>query len=255
MKQLRLTNANDETYDLPLDFWIDSSPVSLNSNISHRSFAAGGRQLADGFPLTRVITISGNIRADSTAEMETKKREISVAVLEAVKLSIIEDEVSRYIEVSTSNIEIDQEQGGKFQEVNIIFQALNTFWEDETESVDTSILAGDDSFEVDTGDTDFIIFPRIEIEADQSADIPSVKLTNISDGGTSLTYNNENFLDGSTVIIDSDKGTVKLNNGDTIDKLVVPSAFIRLQREVNSFEYEGAACTINVYFRRRYLIV
>lgn len=255
MKQIRLTNANLGTYDLPLDFWIDSSPVTLNSNIVHRSYSAGGRQLSDGFPLTRVLTISGMVRADSMSEMETLKRSVSVAVLEAKKLSIIEDNVSRYIEVSTPTIEIDQEQGGLLQEINIIFQAVNTFWEDEVETVETFILTGDSTFSVDTTTTDFIIFPKIEIVANKSVDLPSIKLTNSSDGGTSMTYNNENFLDGSTVIIDSDRGTVKLNNGDAIDKLVVPSAFIRLQREINYFEYEGGACTINIHYRRRYLIV
>ena len=55
------------------------------------------------------------------------------------------------------------------------------------------------------------------------------------------------------LIIDCAEGTVKKNNNNAMDNVVVPARFLRLQPISNTIEYEGAACTITFKFRKVYL--
>ena len=88
--------------------------------------------------------------------------------------------------------------------------------------------------------------------ADQAADVPSVSLKNLSDGGMLLGYNDPYFVIGDTLVIDCGEGTVKRNGNDTIAYLTT-ARFLRLQPGVNTFRYEGANCTVRVKFRKVYL--
>jgi phage-related protein len=77
-------------------------------------------------------------------------------------------------------------------------------------------------------------------------------MTNKSDGGMLFEYNDINFAIGDVLIINCAEGTVKLNNGNTIENFN-PGRFLRLQPSLNEIEYEGAACTISFLFRKVYL--
>lgn len=253
--QLILEDIDGGTYTFPLDFWIKSSPFQTNKNIVNRGYAAGGRNIADGFPVARTITISGQLRADTLSEMETKKRALSSACLKGGKLSINEDVVSRYIAVSDADLQVGEEEGRLFQEVSIVFAALNTYWEDTTATDDQNVMSGDGSFTVNATGSDDIIYPIITIDANQSANLPSIKIVNTSDGSTFFAYNDPTFLNGSTLVINSITGTTKRNNVDTSEYIIPMSSFLRLQPISNSFDYEGNACTITVTLRKRYLIV
>lgn len=248
---LTLTDANDNVYNFPQDFWISNDSWDVNKNVVNRFYAAGGRNIADGFLQARIITITGQIRADSQSAYETAYRSFIQAILKGGKLTRSEDTVSRYIQVSLPTGNNGPEQGRQFQEISIDFVAEDTFWKDSYETISTNIVAGDDSFTVTTTGTDFIINPTIEIDADQSADIPSAKITNLSDGAGSFTYNDSSFVQGDVVTINSETGEIKRNGGGTADKF--SGAFIRLQPESNTIEYEGNAATILFKYRKVYL--
>ena len=57
---------------------------------------------------------------------------------------------------------------------------------------------------------------------------------------------------GDILRINCEEGTVKLNNGDTIENFN-PGRFFRLQPGQNTIEFEGNACTIRFIFRKVYL--
>lgn len=248
---LTLTDANSNVYNFPEDFWISNDSWDTNKNMVNRFYAAGGRNIADGFLTPRVITITGQIRADSRAAYETKYRAFIQAVLKGGTLTISNDTVSRYISVNYPGANNGQEEGQQYKEISIDFIAEDTFWYDSTETVSTNILAGDDSFSVDTTGTDFIINPTIVIDADQSADVPSAKITNVSDGGAVFTYNDTAFIQGDIVTVNSETGQVDRNGGLTPDKF--SGVYIRLQPGSNTINYEGAACTVLVKYRKVYL--
>lgn len=254
MSYLTLTDFNDNTYNLPYGFWIKEGGVNTNKNIVNTFYAAGGRNIADGFFKSRIITISGFLQGDTIAIYETKKRALIQAVIKGGKLSRSADSVDRYIEVKYADIQESSYSGNgdvQLQEITILFESEFPFWVDETETEDINILTGDDSFTIDAGSTDFIINPTIQIEADQSVDVPAVQLINKSDGAVKFNYNDAQFVQDDIVTINCDTGEVKRNGGSTIDKFT--GAFLRLQPGINTIEYEGAACTITFKFRKVYV--
>ena len=248
---LKLEDSAGNIYNFPPDFWIENDSWSTNKNIVNKFYAPGGRNIADGFLQSRTITISGQIRADSQGEYETKYRTFIQAVLKGGKLTISNDTVSRYIEVKLPDGSNGQELGQRYKEISIDFVSEDTFWKDASENLSINVVAGDDSFTIDTTGTDFVISPEIEIEADQGVDLPSVKIINKNDGSATFTYIDPLFVQGDIVNINSETGDIKRNGGSTADKFT--GVFVRLQPGSNIIEYEGGAATIIFKYRRLYL--
>ena len=254
MSYLILTDANSNAYNFPDNFWLQDGGVNTNQNIVNSFYAAGGRNIADGFLQASNITISGILHGDTIAAYETKKRALMQALLKGGQLSRSADSVSRYIDVKHADIQWSSFGGDgdvQLQEVTIIFRTEFPFWVDAAETTSTNIVAGDDSFTVTTTGTDFIINPTIEIDADQSADVPGVKITNKSDGGASFNYDDPFFVQGDIVTINTGTGDITRNGSQTSEWF--SGVFIRLQPGANTIEYEGAACTIRVKYRKVYL--
>jgi hypothetical protein len=249
---LTLTDSEGNAYNFPNDFWIKSEPVNTNKNVVNRTYAAGGKNIADGFLGPKQITIGGAIRADTLAEFETKKRAFSYAMLKGGQLTVSDDTVSRYIEVKDADFEFDT--GYRTEEkIEVVFLAESPFWLDSALTTEENIVAGDSTLTITPTGSDFIIFPVIEIENDQGVDNPGVFMRNTSDGSMSFTYNDSDFLDGDILIMDSEAGTLQKNNNNAMENLQLPGRFLRLQPFANTIEYEGAACTIRFKYRKVYL--
>jgi hypothetical protein len=250
---LKIEDTDGNVYNFDRSFWITGDDIETAKTVLNQFYAAGGRQVSDGFITARSISITGSIYADSLAEYETAYNNFLIAVLKGGKLSKSVDGATRYIDVSDPDISTSQEQGQQARfSVSVTFLAEFPFWKDSTETVDTNVLSGDGSFTVDGSGSIFLMQPTIQIDADQGNDVPLVKLTNTNDGGASFTYSDTNFLAGDTLIINSEEGTVQKNNNNAISNLTT-ARFLRLQNIVNNFSYEGAACTIKVKYRKLYL--
>jgi len=250
---LRLTDANDNIYNFPPSFWITDDGSSQTQNIRNKAYAAGGRNIADGYLQARTILVEGALRADTLATLETAKRNLVKACFAGGKLSVVDDVVKRYIIVS--NAMFDSSYQGDYRleiPFPISFLAENPFWQDATEIEDINIVAGNDEFTIDNSGSDFLIYPVIEILADQGVALPGIKLTNASDGGMSCEYNDPNFVQNDLLEIDCRNGTVKRNSNSTIE-FFNPARFLRLQNLVNTIRYEGNACTITFKYRKVYL--
>jgi len=252
---LKLTDYSGNVYNFPPDFWITDDPFDTNKNVVNSFYAAGGRNIADGFLNPRFITIGGQIRGNSLSDYETKYRSFAKAILKGGYLEKSDDAVSRYIEVKAPDVQTGSAQGDggdMLKEVTVIFLAEKVFWKDSIQTIELNVVAGNDTLTIDNRDSDFLVSPIIQIEADQGIDIPSIKMTNKSDGGMVFEYNDINFEAGDVLVIDCEQGTVKLNNGSTIENFN-PGRFFRLQPSQNTIEYEGTACTISFLFRKVYL--
>lgn len=248
---LILTDDNDNAYNFPSDFWISGDSWETNSNIKNSYYAPGGRNIADGFLKARVISLTGQIRADSLSSYEVIKRSFVQAILKGGRLSKSNDAQGRYITVRLPSANSGQELFQQYQEFTIDFIAEFPFWVESSLTTETNIVAGNDSFTIDNTGSDFVLNPLIQIEADQSADVPGVKLTNKSDGGISFNYDNPFFVQGDIVTIDSDTGNIKRNGGFAPEYF--DGAYLRLQPGNNTVEYEGNAATIKFIFRRIFL--
>jgi len=249
---LKLTDVDNNVYNFPPDFWISDDPFDTNSNISNKFYAAGGRNIADGYLQARTISIGGQIRGDTITQYESRYRDFMQAVLKGGQLEKTVDAVSRYIEVYFPSVSTGQEENQRFKEVTVDFIAEDPFWKDSTQTIDTQVLAGNGTFYVDNTGSDFLVSPIIEVEANQAANLPSVKMINKSDGGMEFQFNYPNFQIGDVLVINCEEGTVKVNNGNRIEYFD-PGRFFRLQPWNNEIEYEGNACTINFKFRKIYL--
>ena len=253
---LKLTDYDGNVYNFPPDFWIRDDPFDTNKNVINSYYAAGGRNIADGFLNPRYITIGGQIRGNTSQEYETNYRSFVKAILKGGYLEKSEDVVSRYIEVKAPDVQMGPEEGTsngiQYKEITVIFLAEDVFWKDSTETVDLNIVTGDDTLTIDNTGSDFLALPIITVNANQGVDVPGVKMVNKSDGGMEFQYNYNRFQSGDILIIDCEKGTVKLNNTDSIENFF-PGRFFRLQPGENTIEYEGNACSISFTFRKVYL--
>lgn len=251
--QLTLTDASGNVYTFPGSFWLNKDRINTNQNVVNTFYAAGGRNIADGFLKARVISVSGVLRADTTSEFETAKRDLMQAALKGGQLKKTIDEVSRYIDVAFPNFSVKREEGRRYQEYNIDFVVEYPFWEDAVQTQDINIVTGNTVLSINNDGSDFLVLPIITVEANQGVDIPSVKMVNRSDGAMEFQYNDSDFQSGDTLTIDCEEGTVKLNNNPDAIVHFNPARFFRLQPGINTINYEGNACTINFKFRKVYL--
>jgi hypothetical protein len=251
MANLILTDYNNSIYNFSNTFWVQADPFTQSKNVLNASYAAGGRNIGDGFPTPRVITLAGIIQGNSLNDFETKKRDFVFACLKGGYLSKSNDVVSRRLEIKFADFEWAPEEGQQYQEVSVIFTAEFPFWEDTTQTENENTVTGDDTLIINTTGSDFLIFPTIEIEADQGVDVPGILFRNNSDGGMSFTYNDNTFVQNDIARINCKEGTVKLNNGNRIENF--NGAFLRLQPGSNTIIYEGPACTITFLYRKVYM--
>jgi len=254
---LRLVDADDNIYNFPDSFWIKDEGWQVSSNVKNIAFAAGGKDTADGYLQSRTILIEGQLRASDKYTLESRFRDLQRAVLSAGRLFVIGDVVNRYIEVSAPMVNSNYSNDYRLEKLyNITYLADYPFWQDTIETEIERIIdfttGLSETFQIDNSDSDFLVKPTIKIEADQGYDLPSIRLTNLSDAGMFFLYENSDFVQGDTLIIDCNAGTVKKNGVDTVAYFTTPR-FLRLQNTNNSIIYEGNPCTITFSFRRVYL--
>lgn len=250
---LTLESIRGDIYNFPQEFWIDSGSIQNNINVINRFYTAGGANVADGFLQSRSISIRGILRADDSASLEVKKQAFTIACLGGGKLTLSDDIKPRFLNISSPSFSYGQEAGRLYQEITVDFLVEFPYWQDSEYQTHEETLSGDSSFIVDTTGTVDIVAPIIEITATDTGGLPGVTMRNLTDGANEWTYSDNNFQLGDILVIDSVEGTVKLNNTSTVEKLN-PAVWLRLQRGENTIEYEGAACTLVVKWRGRYLL-
>lgn len=246
-----LTDDNGNIYRFPPSIFIKSQKISVNNSIRKLLYTHGGKDLADGYLNARQIILEGTLYADTLALFETAKRAMVQAILKGGRLSISNDTVSRYIRVRPIDYDPDMEYQ-TFDNVSISFMAEFPFWEDSTETETDNVVTGDDTFQIDTTGADDLVLPEIEINADQSEDLPGIRMYNYDDGGLAFEYNNPSFVAGDVVVFNSKEGTVKFNGNSSMIYFTTPY-FLRLQPGVNNLYYEGNACTITIRYRKVYV--
>jgi phage-related protein len=251
---LTLTDDNGSVYTFPENFSNWQGSLAARTNVKNHVHADGGKQTGDGRYSSRALVVSGAIFADTQAAFETALRAMTKAVIKGGLLKITSDQVSRYIDVRKPNIDYEIKRLPAFIRITLTFVAQYPFWLDVSETSSAHVMTGNGTFTVDASGSDYIMTPTIVIAADQGVDVPGVKFKNITDGSMYFQFNSPAFLAGSTLTMDCSNGTVKLNNTDAIEYLVAPSSFLRLQNMVNTFDYEGAACTITIKYRKVYAI-
>ncbi len=249
---LTLEDYNGNVYSFDGSFNIREEQFDINNQYIKLGYAPGSQNIADKMPNSRVVTVTGTLQEDTPALFETAYSALKKACLKGGYLRKQNDEIDRYIEVELSSFNPGFEQGQQFREdVSINFIAKDVFWFDTTETEDEFTVDDGDEIQVDASDSEFILYPVIEFEADQGFDLPGVLLRNNTDGGMVMIYNNSAFVQSDLLAINCKTGTVLLNSNDSISNF--SEAFLRLQPDVNNLIYEGNTCTLRVKYRKAYL--
>lgn len=249
---LILTDDNGTAYYFDDNFFIAEDAIDARSSLIDRAFANGSIESADGLAPGRKITVTGKLARYTQEDFEIAMRALIVAANKGGILTITNDKESRFIDFRNVKIKSEWLRYPVARDIQLDGVSAFPYWLDSAYTDDDHVLAGDDSFTVDAQGSDHIMHPIITIEADQGVDVPGVRLKNLDDGGVVFEYNNPLFVAGSVLEIDSETGSILMNANDAREYIVQGSAYLRLQPMVNNFEYEGAACTITVSFRRLY---
>jgi phage-related protein len=252
LPHLVLTDKDGNVYNFPDSFFLTSDPVSTRSSIKELLYAHGGRQVGDGFVQSRKLQIEGFMHNDTQVGFETAYRSLMRALTKGGKLTISNDIVSRYIDVGNPSVDSSWEYYPLFKNVNITFDAPFPFWQDSTDTTETHVVAGNTTFTLDASGSDTLMMPVIEIDSDQGVNVTNIIMRNITDSGNLIEYTNPNFLAGNILVIDSIEGTIRLNNVDAMTYFI-SGTLLRLLPVINTIEYEGAACTIKITYRKLYL--
>jgi hypothetical protein len=253
------TDMDSNTYDFNNNFIITGKSVNATRQVLENAYSAGGKDTGDGFPRSTVISVAGTLTGESLADMETKERALKQAVQKDGYLSLSTDVVSRRYRVSFAGISetskrVDSNHPRHLdqlhKDISVKFLLECPYMEDVDATDDDNVLAGDHTVSISNGG-DSLVKPVITIDADQGVDIPTLTITNTTDGSISFEYTDSSFLSGSSLEIDCDAGTVKRDGGDTVENFT--GNFLRLLTGSNSIDYEGAACTLTFTFRKKYL--
>jgi hypothetical protein len=253
---LILTDDNGNVYSFNNTFFISEEALASRSSVTDRLYANGGRDIGDGGAPARKITVEGQLQSEDKTDFEAQLRAINIARKKGGLLSIHNDVVSRTIEVRHGQQTpewkyYNTDPGGGFcKTIKISFECEFPYWEDTNFTDDSNVMSADGSFVTDCTGSDDIVLPIITITA--TADCPSIKITNLDDGGMYFEYNNPQFVAGSVLIVDSAMGTITLNGNDARSYIMPGSAFLRLQSMNNNFLYSGAASTVIVSFKKVY---
>jgi phage-related protein len=250
---LTLIDDDSNAFTFEKDFWVKDYDLNINVNIKNYTYAAGGKNTADGYPKSRQITVKGILWAETLTELETKRRAIFQACLKGGKLQKSDDIVSRYIDVRYANFAYSQGRWRNAENITITFIAEFPFWQDSSlttyEIVTPSSLF---SFNVDATGSDFIMLPLIEFENTEGTDSPTVSLTNDTDGGVTFEYQDSGFVVDDLLEVNSSLGTVLKNSNNAVEYATKPW-FLRLQPSINTFSYDGSLLTIRIKYRKVYI--
>jgi len=249
---LHIEDSLGNTYSLPPSFFLADDPVAVRSTIKELLYGHGGRQVGDLFVGSRKVLVRGELHADGGAAFEAAYRALMNALVKGGKLIVSSDVVQRFIEVTLADVDSGWIHYPQYKRVDVTFDAVFPLWQDYAETATPRIFAGPTLFTVDLGASDHIAMPTIEVDADQGADLPTVKFTNLTDSSMSIQVDDPAFVVGDALVIDSTLGTVERNGVDAMDHFVA-GAFLRLQPEVNSIQYDGGAATVTVRYRKVYV--
>jgi len=250
---LTLTDDNGAAYNFNDSFFVQEDSLEVRSSIMDNMADNGGVDTAQGGSPARQITVEGMIYSETEADFEVSMRALQLAIKKGGLLSINADVVTRNIYVNFVKHSPEWKRYQVCKNVSITFECEFPYWEDTAYTDDTNIMTGDGAFTTDASGSDDIMMPVITFNADQGVDVPGIKLTNTDDGGMYFEFNCPQFLAGDILVIDNSDGSCLLNGNDAREFIIGGSAFLRLQSMINNFNYEGAACTVVISFKRCYV--
>lgn len=202
----------------------------------------------------RDVTLSGTVWLADAAAARTWAREWKAAARRRDQfLSVDDDHYIKLARLRRMQVSPETLSGRALLRVRSVWRAADPFWYSAAGSTLTVELAGDDTIEVDAGELATVpMDPVITVAAPAGESVPSVSLVNNTDDGQGWLYTDLGLTDEAAVVVDSAAGTVALD-GDAGAIRYLSGGWLRLLPGVNVLSYEGAACTLTITWRERWI--
>lgn len=148
------------------------------------------------------------------------------------------------------------EWGKTISDLELTFRLTDPFWYASSASTATSELTGNGTVVVNTATGSWParveVWPVITITAPPAGSVPSVVLRNESDEGMQFTYQDLQLKNGASVVLNF-TGSPVVERGGANAIRCFDGAPLRLVAGENRLTYEGAACTLTIQYRARWI--
>lgn len=252
IEKIKIIDSQSQEYTLPKTFELRSQPAVRKSELLDIAFVHGAKDVSDGMFGPRIVEVSGKIWAETDAEYNTKWDALAEHLL---KDDIRIQNISRQINVKRV-VEIGHEfpssVGYHYGEVTIRFLALDPFWYGlNVQQKQITITSSPKEWSWDIGGK-AETWPSL-IRFQMNADNPDFKLENLTDSGRWFRIQDSNNINGTTVEVNCQTGTViRTPSTNIISKF--SGLFLRfLGGRTNNFKYTGSNCVITVQYREAWL--
>jgi len=245
IEKISIIDSLGQEFVLPKTFELRSEPIARRSTLLDMAFTHGARDVSDGMFTSRYIEVSGKIWAYSDAEYNQKWDALAEHLIkENIKIQNKGRQI-RIKKIVAINHDYPSQVGYHYGELSITFLAGDPFWYAKNASVkEIEVTSSPKIFELDVGGK-VETWPIITIE--NASDNTDFKLENTTDDEREFRLQDAGALNGTTIIIDCENGTVTRDGNNVIS--VFSGLFLRLLGgRLNQFKYTGANCTITFQY-------
>ncbi|MDT8901172.1 phage distal tail protein [Anaeroselena agilis] len=245
-------DKNGNQYTLPTWLVLDGEPFSIRRDTVNKAFGHGSIMTADGKVTERELVLRTEEASElfaTRAAYEAAVRALTTALMRGPQKLVVDGLYFYNIEtLADFDNPFVNGWASKMSEFEIPLLATDPFKYALTETTVTEeITESPTTFTVTNAGLE--VSPVITITA--AATNSSMSLVNTSDGSRTMGYTDTLFTSGASVVFDGVEGTVKRGAVNTINNF--GGSWLRLLAGANSLTYTGAACTISLAYRERWL--
>lgn len=253
--------SDGDVYTLPPTLLVESTDFAVKHEVINLAMSNGAKAYGGDLVDAGELEIAGKIWTPSRAAHRALMDEIRARFQQPGQL--LRMEPGYYVTLDQLKDRVRSRwrplSGKTFTEISAAFFVGDPFWYSEAEVIQEFELTGDDVITVDPSDAALPArtwcSPIITITAPSSGSVSSVTLRNATDDGLQCRYADLQLRNSASVVIDCVNSTIRRTNGsgttDTIQYFT--GEFLRLLPTLNSISYTGAACTISIRWRARWV--
>lgn len=232
--------------------------IALLQDDATSRFLSTQKLLADGEAINaymtdaRDITVTGDIWSADTV---TQRTLLSTIAQQAARPNLcLAIEGDRY--VNLARLKKFERKHHKLTRrslttATLTWRLADPYWYATTWAQQAFALSGNGSITVNVDSTIYRdVSPVIQITAPGSGSVPSVTLTNTTDGGRFMSYSDLNLASGAIATLDC--RTAQATRGGSNGIRYVAGWWLRLLPGANVIQYAGAACTLTFTFLPRW---
>lgn len=240
-----------DTYTLPTYVRLKGLAIATRNKDYQRTMQHGSVEAGDNTVDARSVELEILLIGTSATDHDTQMETLMKYLYRKDQKLFYGPRADRYINISrldkTKHEYVDGYAYTR-SKINVTLKALDPFIYTTAPATSTkAITTTPQQFTVtNTGNIDT---PAV-LSITATANCPSIKLINLTDDSIGFEYSDIDMLAGQVLVIDTNAGTVARGGLNTINGF--SGSFPRLVEGSNTFQYEGARCSIKFDFTPRW---